>query len=94
MLFGHLTPAEALILGIVLIPTDAALGQAVITEPRIPQRIRRGLKVESGLNDGICVPLLFAASAIVSPETPVDVDARWISSSIRFGGVLRIRGSF
>ena len=34
-----------------------------MTEPRIPQRIREGLNVESGLNDGICVPLLFAAVA-------------------------------
>ena len=46
-----------------LAPTDAALGQAVVTEPRVPGRIRQGLNVESGLNDGICVPLLFAAVA-------------------------------
>ena len=58
VLLGDLTAAEALILGIVLAPTDAALGQAVVTEPRVPQRIRQGLNVESGLNDGICVPLL------------------------------------
>jgi NhaP-type Na+/H+ or K+/H+ antiporter len=64
MLFGDLTVAEALILGIVLAPTDAALGQAVVTEPRVPQQIRQGLNVESGLNDGICVPLLFAAVAL------------------------------
>ena len=47
----------------ILAPTDAALGQAVVTEPRVPGRIRQGLNVESGLNDGICVPLLFAAVA-------------------------------
>jgi NhaP-type Na+/H+ or K+/H+ antiporter len=46
---------EALILAIVLAPTDAALGQAVVTVPRVPGRIRQGLNVESGLNDGICV---------------------------------------
>ena len=45
-------------LAVVLAPTDAALGQAVVTEPRVPSRIRQGLNVESGLNDGICVPLL------------------------------------
>ena len=44
-------------------PTDAALGQAVVTEPRLPLRIRQGLNVESGLNDGICVPLLLIALA-------------------------------
>jgi len=68
---GKLTIAEALILAIVLAPTDAALGQAVVTEPRVPQRIRQGLNVESGLNDGICVPLLFAAVALADVESDI-----------------------
>jgi NhaP-type Na+/H+ or K+/H+ antiporter len=63
VIFDQLSAEEAVILAIVLAPTDAALGQAVVTEPRIPGRIRQGLNVESGLNDGICVPLLFAAVA-------------------------------
>ena len=63
LIFDQLTVAEAVILAVVLAPTDAALGQAVVTEPRVPGRIRQGLNVESGLNDGICVPLLFAAVA-------------------------------
>src|SRR3954454_21458789 len=63
-LFGELSIEEAVILAVVLAPTDAALGQAVVTEPRVPQRIRQGLNVESGLNDGICVPLLFAAVGV------------------------------
>jgi NhaP-type Na+/H+ or K+/H+ antiporter len=62
---------EAVILAVVLAPTDAALGQAVVTEPRVPQRIRQGLNVESGLNDGICVPLLFAAVAIADVESEI-----------------------
>ena len=60
-----------MILAIVLAPTDAALGQAVVTEPRVPQRIRQGLNVESGLNDGICVPLLFAAVAAADVESEI-----------------------
>ena len=70
-IFGPLTIEEALILAIVLAPTDAALGQAVVTEPRIPGRIRQGLNVESGLNDGICVPLLFAAVAVADVESEI-----------------------
>ena len=70
-IFGQLTLAEAVILAIVLAPTDAALGQAVVTEPRIPPRIRQGLNVESGLNDGICVPLLFAAVAVADVESGI-----------------------
>jgi NhaP-type Na+/H+ or K+/H+ antiporter len=63
LLFDQMTLGEAVILAVVLAPTDAALGQAVVTEPRVPERIRQTLNVESGLNDGICVPLLFAAVA-------------------------------
>lgn len=62
-LFGALAAAEAVVLAVVLAPTDAALGQAVVTEPRLPSRIRQGLNVESGLNDGICVPVLLIALA-------------------------------
>ena len=70
-MFDQLTIAEAVILAVVLAPTDAALGQAVVTEPRIPGRIRQGLNVESGLNDGICVPLLFAAVAVADVESEI-----------------------
>ncbi len=47
-----------MVLGIILAPTDAALGQIVISSPRIPVRIRQALNVESGLNDGIALPIL------------------------------------
>ena len=70
-LFGVLSVEEAVILGVVLAPTDAALGQAVVTEPRVPPKIRQGLNVESGLNDGICVPLLFAAVALADVESEI-----------------------
>ena len=68
LLFTQLSWIEALVLAIVLAPTDAALGQAVVTDPRLPGRIRQGLNVESGLNDGICVPLLFIALAAAEAD--------------------------
>ena len=60
--------AEALVLAIMLACTDAALGQAVVTDLRVPSRIRQGLNVESGLNDGLCVPLFFIAVALAEAE--------------------------
>jgi sodium/hydrogen antiporter len=42
-----------------------------VTEQRVPERIRQGLNVESGLNDGICVPLLFAAVAAADVESDI-----------------------
>lgn len=52
----------------ILAPTDAALGQAVVTNPIVPDRVRRALTVESGLNDGLALPvvLLFASFAAES----------------------------
>src|SRR3954449_10842947 len=60
--------AEAVVLAIVLACTDAALGQAVVSDQRIPSRIRQGLNVESGLNDGLCVPLFFIAIAFAETD--------------------------
>jgi sodium/hydrogen antiporter len=71
IVFNQLTIAEALVLAVLLAPTDAALGQAVVSDPSLPSRIRQGLNVESGLNDGICVPLLFIALAAADVESHV-----------------------
>jgi NhaP-type Na+/H+ or K+/H+ antiporter len=68
VLFGSFSGVEVLILAVILAPTDAALGQAVVTDTRVPSRIRQGLNVESGLNDGICVPLLLIALAVAEAE--------------------------
>ena len=64
-----ITFAEALVLAVVLACTDAALGQAVVSDERIPSRIRQGLNVESGLNDGLCVPLFFMAIALAEADS-------------------------
>ena len=66
LLFGAFSLSDALILAIVLAPTDAGLGTAVVSDPRLPQVVRQALNVESGLNDGICVPLLLIVLATIS----------------------------
>ena len=63
-LFDVLTLYEAAMLGTMLAATDAALGKAVVTNKSVPDRIREGLNVESGLNDGLCVPVLFVFVAL------------------------------
>jgi NhaP-type Na+/H+ or K+/H+ antiporter len=63
-IFPDLTLWEVALLATMLAPTDAALGKSVVTNPNVPPSIREGLKVESGLNDGICVPVLFAFLAV------------------------------
>jgi NhaP-type Na+/H+ or K+/H+ antiporter len=49
---------EAGILAAILAPTDAGLGQVIVSSPRVPMRIRQALNVEAGLNDGLSVPFL------------------------------------
>lgn len=56
------------IIATVLAPTDAALGLAVVENPRVPERIREALSVESGLNDGIALPVLLFFLALGAAE--------------------------
>lgn len=64
LLFNELSVFELAILATMLAATDAALGKGVITNKLVPARIREGLNVESGLNDGIAVPILFLFIAL------------------------------
>jgi len=64
VMFDVLSIFEAFIVGTMLAATDAALGKAVVTDPRLPNWLRVGLNVESGLNDGLCVPLLLIFIAV------------------------------
>jgi NhaP-type Na+/H+ or K+/H+ antiporter len=63
-LFEKLSLFEVALLATMLAPTDAALGKAVVTNEAVPNAVRQGLNVESGLNDGICVPILFVFLAL------------------------------
>lgn len=62
-LFPDFSIWEAALLAALLAPTDAALGQSVVSAKAVPGRIRQAINIESGLNDGIALPavLLFAA---------------------------------
>ena len=66
ILFSGLTLLEIAVLAIMLAPTDAALGKAVVSNKTVPSKIRESLNVESGLNDGICVPILFLFLALAT----------------------------
>ena len=58
LLFPDLPVAAVALLATILAPTDAALGQAFVSNTTVPARIRQTLNVESGLNDGLAVPFL------------------------------------
>lgn len=50
--------ADSLLVGAVLSPTDPVLSAAMIGHKRVPFRLRHLLNVESGLNDGLALPLI------------------------------------
>jgi NhaP-type Na+/H+ or K+/H+ antiporter len=67
--FPELSIWEAGILAAILAPTDASLGQTLVTSPRVPMRIRQALNVEAGLNDGLSVPFLLFFIALAAGES-------------------------
>lgn len=66
-IYPDLPLLELAILSTILAPTDAALGKAVVSNPAVPAPLREGLNQESGLNDGICVPVLLLLLALIAP---------------------------
>ncbi len=59
-IFGYL-----LLMALILAPTDAALGKAVVMDKTLPENIRSSINIESGLNDGIVYPLLLTVVAMI-----------------------------
>src|SRR5271157_1523473 len=68
LVFPGLSIWEAGVLSAILAPTDAGLGQVVVTSPRVPMPVRQALNVEAGLNDGLSVPFLLFFMAIAAAK--------------------------
>lgn len=56
--------AMALLTAAVLTPTDAALGQTVVSSDDVPERLRQAINVESGLNDGLILPFVLLGATL------------------------------
>jgi NhaP-type Na+/H+ or K+/H+ antiporter len=85
LLFPALSLAEAGILGAILAPTDAGLGQVIVTSPRVPKRVREALNVEAGLNDGLAVPFFLFFIALARPGAHGASLARFIVEQLGYG---------
>jgi NhaP-type Na+/H+ or K+/H+ antiporter len=68
LVFPAMGLASVFLLSTMLAATDAALGQKVVTDESVPVRVRQALDVESGLNDGLAVPLFLVALDIANAE--------------------------
>jgi NhaP-type Na+/H+ or K+/H+ antiporter len=72
LVFPDVALFELCLLATMLAATDAALGKGVVTNKAVPSRVREGLNVESGLNDGLAVPILFVFLALATGSTAKD----------------------
>jgi NhaP-type Na+/H+ or K+/H+ antiporter len=82
-LFPVFSMWEAVLLAVLLAPTDAALGQSVISAKAVPVRIRQAINVESGLNDGIALPAVLVFAALAGSAQGGAQTSEWL----RFGSM-------
>jgi NhaP-type Na+/H+ or K+/H+ antiporter len=102
LIFGDLGFFEVALIATMLAPTDAALGKAVVTNPAVPAKVRESLNVESGLNDGICVPVILFFIALAagsvevseSAEVVMELPLEVIGIGMAVGLVLAVLGGF
>jgi sodium/hydrogen antiporter len=86
-LLPALSAAEIALVAIILAPTDAALGQQVVLDQRVPQSIRQALNVESGLNDGIAVPFYLVALDLAKAEAASTGTTRLVQTAVQQVGI-------
>lgn len=92
LIFDRISIWEAGILAAILAPTDAGLGQVIVTSPKVPLRIRQVLNVEAGLNDGLSVPFMmfFIALASKGTEGAGSVLSRFVVEQLGYGALIGI----
>ncbi|MCH2089155.1 MAG: cation:proton antiporter [Pseudoalteromonas sp.] len=92
--FSELSLFQSALIAIILTPTDAALSKGILECTSVPEKVREGINTESGLNDGLCVPifliLLLLAQNPESAVTTIDtllVFARELGVALIVAGV-------
>ncbi|MCG9698158.1 cation:proton antiporter [Shewanella sp. Isolate11] len=91
LFFPELPSFYLLLLALLLTPTDAVLGKAVVSDPKVPEKIRSTINVESGLNDGIIFPILITVVALILSGVEHAQDNRWlgyVAQQIIFGALV------
>ena len=90
VVFRHLTIWEAGILAAVLAPTDAGLGQIIVSSPQVPMKIREALNVEAGLNDGLSVPFMLYFIALAGSAINGASLHQFIWEQLGYGTILGV----
>lgn len=78
---------EALLVAAVLAPTDPVFAAAIVGREEVPGRLRHLLNVESGLNDGLALPVVLVLVAVVGGP---DVDYTLLAGELGLGLVIGV----
>lgn len=82
LMFDSVSLWAIVLMALILSPTDAALGQAVVKSENVPLRIRHSISVESGLNDGIALPPILICMALLGAEAG-EHEGAWLGFVIK-----------
>ena len=78
---------EALLVAAVLAPTDPVFAAAIVGRDEVPGRLRHLLNVESGLNDGLALPVVLLLLAVVGGP---DVEYGTLAGELGLGLVIGV----
>jgi NhaP-type Na+/H+ or K+/H+ antiporter len=87
-LFPSFSWAEAFLLGAVLSPTDPVVTSVVVTSRLVPQAVRHTLNLESGLNDGLALPLVLFFLVFASPTGDAQTEAAKLAGEVFVGAAI------
>jgi NhaP-type Na+/H+ or K+/H+ antiporter len=78
-----LAPAAAAILGAALASTDPIMLRGLIRRPGLPEPVRLALRLESGLNDAVLLPIIFVAMPFLLQRGPPS-STEWVRIGLDF----------
>lgn len=80
LMFDSISLWQVALIALILSPTDAALGQAVVKSQLLPEKLKRTISIESGLNDGIALPPILVCMAILSTDLATAQESKnWLN---------------
>lgn len=82
LMFSSISLWAIVLMALILSPTDAALGQAVVKSEDVPSGVRQSISVESGLNDGIALPPILICMALLGAEAG-EHEGAWLGFVIK-----------
>ncbi|WP_100499598.1 cation:proton antiporter [Geodermatophilus chilensis] len=78
---------ESMLVGAVLAPTDPVFASAIVGREEVPGRLRSLLNVESGLNDGLALPVVLVLLSVLEQD---DVSLTSLATELALGVALGV----